>query len=55
MRAIVTGRSERQALAITRLSKNPFYNAQLRSTCVPPHREAGRIGERSPQWSCSRP
>src|SRR5262245_32507424 len=51
MRAIAAGRATLDALSITRLSANPIYNAQLRTTCVatqingghavnaPPHRE----------------
>jgi acetylornithine deacetylase/succinyl-diaminopimelate desuccinylase-like protein len=49
MRAIAAGRAELQALAITRLSANPFYNAQLRTTCVATQLEGGHAVNALPQ------
>jgi acetylornithine deacetylase/succinyl-diaminopimelate desuccinylase-like protein len=41
MRAIAAGRPDTDALAITRLSANPIYNAQMRNTCVATQLEGG--------------
>jgi acetylornithine deacetylase/succinyl-diaminopimelate desuccinylase-like protein len=49
MRAIASGRPEPEALAITRLSANPFYNAQLRTTCVATQMEGGHAVNALPQ------
>jgi acetylornithine deacetylase/succinyl-diaminopimelate desuccinylase-like protein len=49
MRAIAAGRPEPQALAITRLSANPFYNAQLRTTCVATQIDGGHAPNALPQ------
>jgi acetylornithine deacetylase/succinyl-diaminopimelate desuccinylase-like protein len=49
MRAIAAGRVEPAALAITRLSANPFYNAQLRTTCVATQVEGGHAVNALPQ------
>jgi acetylornithine deacetylase/succinyl-diaminopimelate desuccinylase-like protein len=49
MRAIAAGRPEPQALAITHLSANPFYNAQLRTTCVAKQIEGGHAPNALPQ------
>jgi acetylornithine deacetylase/succinyl-diaminopimelate desuccinylase-like protein len=50
MRAIVTG-PELETLAITRLSANPFYNAQLRTTCVATQLEGGHAVNALPQMA----
>src|SRR5262245_8853044 len=49
MRAIAAGTPEPAALAITRLSANPFYNAQLRTTCVATQLEGGHAPNALPQ------
>jgi len=49
MRAIAADRSDMAALAITRLSANPFYNAQLRSTCIATQVESGHAVNALPQ------
>jgi len=51
MRAIVAGRPELETLAITRLSANPFYNAQLRTTCVATQLEGGHAVNALPQMA----
>jgi acetylornithine deacetylase/succinyl-diaminopimelate desuccinylase-like protein len=50
MRAIAGGRPELSALAITRLSANPFYNAQLRTTCVATQLEGGHAVNACRRW-----
>ncbi len=49
MRAIAAGRPDPKALAITRLSANPFYNAQLRTTCVATQIDGGHAVNALPQ------
>ena len=49
MRAIAAGRVEPGALAITRLSASPFYNAQLRTTYVTTQIEGGHAVNALPQ------
>jgi acetylornithine deacetylase/succinyl-diaminopimelate desuccinylase-like protein len=49
MRAIVAGAAEPAALAITRLSANPLYNAQLRTTCATTLVEGGHAVNALPQ------
>ena len=49
MRAIAAGRPDLDALSITRLSANPIYNAQLRTTCVATQIEGGHAVNALPQ------
>jgi acetylornithine deacetylase/succinyl-diaminopimelate desuccinylase-like protein len=49
MRAIAVGRPDVEAPAITRLSANPIYNAQLRTTCVATQIEGGHAVNALPQ------
>jgi acetylornithine deacetylase/succinyl-diaminopimelate desuccinylase-like protein len=49
MRAIAGGRAELEALSITRLSANPIYNAQMRTTCVATQLSAGHAPNALPQ------
>ena len=49
MRAIVSGRPDLEALSITRLSANPIYNAQLRTTCVATQIQGGHAINALPQ------
>ena len=47
MKAIAAGRAD--AAAIARLSANPIYNAQLRTTCVATLLEGGHASNALPQ------
>src|SRR6185503_17060216 len=49
MRAIAAGRPDLDALSITRLSANPMYNAQLRTTCVATQIQGGHAVNALPQ------
>jgi acetylornithine deacetylase/succinyl-diaminopimelate desuccinylase-like protein len=49
MRAIAGGRPDLEALSITRLSANPMYNAQLRTTCVATQIQGGHAVNALPQ------
>jgi acetylornithine deacetylase/succinyl-diaminopimelate desuccinylase-like protein len=49
MRAIAAGRPGLDALSITRLSANPIYNAQLRTTCVATQIQGGHAVNALPQ------
>ncbi len=49
MRAIAAGRPDLDALSITRLSANPMYNAQLRTTCIATQIQGGHAINALPQ------
>jgi acetylornithine deacetylase/succinyl-diaminopimelate desuccinylase-like protein len=49
MRAIAAGRPDLDALSITRLSANPIYNAQMRTTCVATQIQGGHAVNALPQ------
>lgn len=49
MRAITAGRSELEALAVTRLSGNTLYNALMRTTCVATQIQGGHAMNALPQ------
>jgi acetylornithine deacetylase/succinyl-diaminopimelate desuccinylase-like protein len=49
MRALATGRLEPEALSVVRLSRNPIYNAQLRTTCVATEVKGGHAPNALPQ------
>ena len=49
MRAIAAGRPDLDALSITRLSSNPIYNAQLRTTCIATQIQGGHAINALPQ------
>jgi len=49
MRSVVSSRSGLEALSIVRLSASPFYNAQLRTTCVATMLNGGHAGNALPQ------
>jgi len=49
MRAVTSGKSDLEALSIVRLSASPFYNAQLRTTCVATMLDGGHAGNALPQ------
>jgi acetylornithine deacetylase/succinyl-diaminopimelate desuccinylase-like protein len=49
MRAIISGQPDLAALSLVRLSTNPIYNAQLRTTCVATMLEGGHAINALPQ------
>jgi acetylornithine deacetylase/succinyl-diaminopimelate desuccinylase-like protein len=49
LRAIAAGRPDLDALSITRLSANPIYNAQMRTTCVATQIQGGHAVNALPQ------
>jgi hypothetical protein len=49
MRAVADGRPDPQAPFLTRLSANPIYNAQLRTTCVATQMDGGHAINALPQ------
>src|SRR5262249_54494212 len=49
IRAILAGRPDPAALSAVRLSGNPVYNAQLRTTCVATMLDGGHAGNALPQ------
>ena len=49
IRAVLSGRPDPAALSLTRLSANPAYNAQLRTTCVATLLEGGHAYNALPQ------
>jgi acetylornithine deacetylase/succinyl-diaminopimelate desuccinylase-like protein len=54
MRAILSGTVDPAALSLTRLSNNPVYNAQLRTTCVATMLEGGHAVNALPQLARAR-
>jgi len=53
MRAIISGQPDLAALSLVRLSANPLYNAQLRTTCVATMLEGGHAINALPQLAAA--
>ena len=49
IRSVISGRPDPTSLSLVRLSANPAYNAQLRTTCVATMLEAGHAYNALPQ------
>jgi acetylornithine deacetylase/succinyl-diaminopimelate desuccinylase-like protein len=54
LRAVLSGQSDSAAAAATRLSANPFYNAQLRTTCVTTMLDGGSAVNALPQLASAK-
>lgn len=53
MKAIISGKPDLAALSLVRLSANPLYNAQLRTTCVATMLEGGHAINALPQLAAA--
>jgi acetylornithine deacetylase/succinyl-diaminopimelate desuccinylase-like protein len=53
MKAIISGQPDLAALSVVRLSANPLYNAQLRTTCVATMLEGGHAINALPQLAAA--
>jgi acetylornithine deacetylase/succinyl-diaminopimelate desuccinylase-like protein len=53
MKAIISGKPDLAALSLVRLSANPVYNAQLRTTCVATMLEGGHAINTLPQLAAA--
>ena len=53
MKAIISGKPDLAALSLVRLSANPVYNAQLRTTCVATMLEGGHAINALPQLAAA--
>jgi acetylornithine deacetylase/succinyl-diaminopimelate desuccinylase-like protein len=49
IRSVISGRPDPASLSLVRLSANPVYNAQLRTTCVATMLEGGHADNALPQ------